>query len=148
MANADCIVIQGSNMAECHPVGFQWVAEAKARGAKVIHVDPRFTRTTAVADKHVPIRAGSDIVLLGVKPYMIGDLLDEVRDAIAPGTVDTPLLAKASQEVRDSLAAMVPHPSRLARPDEYAHLALSIIENAMLNGETIRLDGAIRMAPK
>ncbi|MBK7821825.1 MAG: molybdopterin-dependent oxidoreductase [Tessaracoccus sp.] len=65
MANADCIVIQGSNMAECHPVGFQWVAEAKARGAKVIHVDPRFTRTSAVADKHIPIRAGSDIVLLG-----------------------------------------------------------------------------------
>ena len=65
MATADCIVIQGSNMAECHPVGFQWVTEAKARGAKVIHVDPRFTRTTAVADKHVPIRVGSDIVLLG-----------------------------------------------------------------------------------
>ncbi len=65
MANADCIVIQGSNMAECHPVGYQWVTEAKARGAKVIHVDPRFTRTSAVADKHVPIRAGSDIVLLG-----------------------------------------------------------------------------------
>src|SRR4051812_36147386 len=65
MANADCIIIQGSNMAECHPVGYQWVAEAKARGAKVIHVDPRFTRTSAVADKHVPIRAGSDIVLLG-----------------------------------------------------------------------------------
>lgn len=65
MANADCIVIQGSNMAECHPVGFQWVTEARLRGAKVIHVDPRFTRTTASADKHVPIRAGSDIVLLG-----------------------------------------------------------------------------------
>ncbi len=65
MANADCIVIQGSNMAECHPVGYQWVAEAKARGAKVIHVDPRFTRTSAVADKHIPIRAGSDVVLLG-----------------------------------------------------------------------------------
>ena len=65
MANADCIVIQGSNMAECHPVGFQWVTEAKARGARVIHVDPRFTRTSAVADKHLPIRAGSDIVLLG-----------------------------------------------------------------------------------
>lgn len=65
MANADCIIIQGSNMAECHPVGFQWVTEAKARGARVIHVDPRFTRTTAIADKHVPIRAGSDIVLLG-----------------------------------------------------------------------------------
>lgn len=65
MANADCIIIQGSNMAEAHPVGFQWVTEAKARGAKVFHVDPRFSRTSAVADRHVPIRAGSDIVLLG-----------------------------------------------------------------------------------
>src|SRR4029453_17734282 len=55
----------GSNMAEQHPVGFQWVMEAKARGAKVIHVDPRFTRTSAMADLHVPIRAGSDIVFLG-----------------------------------------------------------------------------------
>src|SRR4051794_1781893 len=52
-------------MAECHPVGFQWVMEAKARGAKVIHIDPRFTRTSAVSDTHVPIRAGSDIVFLG-----------------------------------------------------------------------------------
>ena len=52
-------------MAECHPVGFQWVMEAKKRGAKVIHIDPRFTRTSAVADTHVPLRAGSDIVFLG-----------------------------------------------------------------------------------
>src|SRR5205807_10454421 len=52
-------------MAECHPVGFQWVMEAKRRGATIIHVDPRFTRTSAVADIHVPIRAGSDIVFLG-----------------------------------------------------------------------------------
>src|SRR5688500_12709249 len=52
-------------MAECHPVGFQWVGEAKARGAKVIHIDPRFTRTSAIADLHVPLRAGSDIVFLG-----------------------------------------------------------------------------------
>ena len=50
-------------MAECHPVGFQWVMEAKARGATVIHVDPRFTRTSAVADLHVPLRAGTDIAL-------------------------------------------------------------------------------------
>jgi formate dehydrogenase major subunit len=63
--NADCILIQGSNMAECHPVAFQWVVEAKKRGAKVIHVDPRFTRTSALADLHVPLRAGSDIVFLG-----------------------------------------------------------------------------------
>ena len=72
MANADCIVIQGSNMAECHPVGYQWVAEAKARGAKVIHVDPRFTRTSAVSDKHIPIRAGSDVVLLGALGIAVG----------------------------------------------------------------------------
>ncbi|MCF6506047.1 formate dehydrogenase [Blastococcus sp. MG754426] len=65
LANSDCIVIQGSNMAEAHPVGFQWVMEAKARGATVIHVDPRFTRTSALADVHVPLRAGSDIALLG-----------------------------------------------------------------------------------
>jgi formate dehydrogenase major subunit len=76
MANADCIIIQGSNMAECHPVGFQWVTEAKARGARIIHVDPRFTRTTAIADKHVPIRAGSDIVLLGA---LINRVLTEGR---------------------------------------------------------------------
>src|SRR4051794_12033073 len=55
----------GSNMAECHPVGFQWVMEAKERGAKVIHVDPRFTRTSAMADLHVPLRAGTDIAFLG-----------------------------------------------------------------------------------
>ena len=65
LANSDCIIIQGSNMAECHPVGFQWVMEAKAAGATIIHVDPRFTRTSAVADLHVPIRAGTDIAFLG-----------------------------------------------------------------------------------
>jgi formate dehydrogenase major subunit len=65
LQNSDCIVIEGSNMAECHPVGFQWVMEAKARGAKIIHVDPRFTRTSALADIHVPLRAGTDIAFLG-----------------------------------------------------------------------------------
>ena len=65
LQHSDCIVIQGSNMAECHPVGFQWVMEAKKRGARVIHIDPRFTRTSAVADQHVPLRAGSDIAFLG-----------------------------------------------------------------------------------
>ena len=52
-------------MAECHPVAFQWVMEAKERGARVIHVDPRFTRTSALADLHVPLRAGTDIAFLG-----------------------------------------------------------------------------------
>jgi formate dehydrogenase major subunit len=55
----------GSNMAEQHPVGFQWVVEAKERGAKVIHVDPRFTRTSAMADHHIQIRPGTDIAFLG-----------------------------------------------------------------------------------
>ncbi len=55
----------GSNMAEQHPVGFQWVIEAKERGAKVIHVDPRFTRTSAMADSHIQIRPGTDIAFLG-----------------------------------------------------------------------------------
>src|SRR5438874_1184272 len=55
----------GSNMAEQHPVGFQWVIEAKERGATVMHVDPRYTRTSAMADFHVPLRAGSDIAFLG-----------------------------------------------------------------------------------
>jgi formate dehydrogenase major subunit len=65
MADSDCIVIQGSNMAECHPVAFRWVAQAKLAGAKLIHVDPRFTRTSAMADIHAAIRAGSDVVFLG-----------------------------------------------------------------------------------
>ena len=65
LSNSDCIVIQGSNMAECHPVAYQWVTEARLKGAKVIHIDPRFTRTSATADKHVPIRVGSDVVFLG-----------------------------------------------------------------------------------
>lgn len=63
--NSDLIIIQGSNTAEAHPVGFQWITEAKAKGAKLIHIDPRFTRTTSQADKHVPIRVGSDVVFLG-----------------------------------------------------------------------------------
>jgi formate dehydrogenase major subunit len=64
-------------MAECHPVGFQWVMEAKARGATVIHVDPRFTRTSAVADHHVPIRAGTDIAFLGaLVNHVLGNELD------------------------------------------------------------------------
>jgi formate dehydrogenase major subunit len=65
LQNSDCIVIMGSNMAENHPVGFQWVLEARERGAKVFHVDPRFTRTSAMSTKHVGIRAGTDIAFLG-----------------------------------------------------------------------------------
>lgn len=67
---------------------------------------------------------------------------------IAPGIFGTPMVKGMPQEVQDALGAMVPFPSRLGEPEEYAKLALSICENSMLNGETIRLDGAIRMAPR
>ncbi len=68
--------------------------------------------------------------------------------AIAPGLVDTPMFAKLSAEARLSLAASVPFPNRLAQPEEFALLVKQIIENPMLNGSVIRLDGALRMAPK
>lgn len=67
---------------------------------------------------------------------------------IAPGTFDTPILQRVKPEVREGLAAAIPHPRRLGRPDEFARLAEQIIENPMLNGETIRIDGAIRMPPR
>ncbi|WP_020075478.1 3-hydroxyacyl-CoA dehydrogenase [Cryocola sp. 340MFSha3.1] len=67
---------------------------------------------------------------------------------IAPGIFETPMMAGLPQAAQDSLAAQVPHPSRLGRPAEYAALVRAIVENPMLNGETIRLDGAIRMQPK
>lgn len=68
--------------------------------------------------------------------------------AIAPGIFETPMLKGLPQPAQDALGQMVPFPPRLGRPDEYAALALHIIENSMLNGETIRLDGALRMPPK
>ncbi|TMC85718.1 MAG: formate dehydrogenase, partial [Chloroflexi bacterium] len=65
LQNSDCILIQGSNFAECHPVGFRWVMAAKERGATIIHVDPHFSRTSQMADIYAPIRVGSDIAFLG-----------------------------------------------------------------------------------
>jgi formate dehydrogenase major subunit len=65
LQNSDLIVLEGSNMAEAHPVAYQWVVEAKARGATIVHVDPHFSRTSAMADHFVPLRAGTDIAFLG-----------------------------------------------------------------------------------
>jgi 3-hydroxyacyl-CoA dehydrogenase / 3-hydroxy-2-methylbutyryl-CoA dehydrogenase len=67
---------------------------------------------------------------------------------IAPGLFETPMLASLPEPQRSALSANVPFPKRLGRPQEYAHLACSIVENVMLNGETIRLDGALRMPPR
>ena len=86
-------------MAECHPVGFQWVMEAKARGATVIHVDPRFTRTSAVADVHVPIRAGTDIAFLG---GIINHVLSNERDFREYVLAYTNASTIVSEEFRDT----------------------------------------------
>ncbi len=77
LSNSDAILIMGSNMAENHPVGFQWVMEARKRGAKIIHVDPRFSRTSAMADYWAPLRAGTDIIFLGA---LINYVLQQGRE--------------------------------------------------------------------
>ena len=91
------------------------------------------------------------------KGGIVGMTLPAARDmasrgvrvlTIAPGLFDTPLLAALPEEARESLGAGIPFPSRLGRPDEYAQLVEQIVANPMLNGETIRLDGALRMPPK
>jgi NAD(P)-dependent dehydrogenase (short-subunit alcohol dehydrogenase family) len=91
------------------------------------------------------------------KGGIVGMTLPAARDlskakirvvTIAPGTFDTPLLASLPDEMRAALAATIPHPSRLGRPEEFAALACHIVENSYLNGEVIRLDGSIRMTPR
>ena len=91
------------------------------------------------------------------KGGIVGMTLPAARDlskagirvvTIAPGPFDTPLLGMLSDEIRAALAASIPHPSRLGRPDEFGALACHIVENSYLNGEVIRLDGALRMAPR
>ncbi|RSN95446.1 formate dehydrogenase, partial [Streptomyces sp. WAC 05379] len=99
LQHADCIVIQGSNFAEAHPVGFQWVMEAKARGATVIHVDPRYTRTSALADLHVPLRAGSDIAFLG---GIIHHVLSEEKDFREYVVAYTNAATIVSEDFRDT----------------------------------------------
>ncbi|MFI9027819.1 formate dehydrogenase [Streptomyces sp. NPDC053560] len=101
LQHSDCIVIQGSNFAEAHPVGFQWVMEAKARGATLIHVDPRFTRTSALCDLHVPLRAGTDIAFLG---GIINHVLSEgkeFRDYVLAYTNAATLISEEFQDTED-----------------------------------------------
>ena len=69
-------------------------------------------------------------------------------NTIAPGVMDTPMLGRLRTDIREGLAASVPHPKRLGEPDDYARLAVEMLENPYLNGQTVRLDGAIRMAPR
>ncbi len=94
--------------------------------------------------------AASKSGIVGMTLPIARDLADHAIRVvtIAPGLFDTPLLAGASEEVKASLGKQVPHPARLGEPDEYGALAEHVVANPMLNGEVIRLDGAIRMAPR
>ena len=91
----------GSNMAEAHPVGFQWVMEAKARGTQVVHIDPRFTRTSAVADKYVSLRVGTDIAFLGgVINYILSNEL-EFREYVLAYTNAASIVRDDFQDTED-----------------------------------------------
>ena len=101
--NTDLVVIMGGNAAEAHPCGFKWVTEAKAnRGAKLIVVDPRFTRSAAVADFYAPIRQGTDIAfLLGVINYCIDN--DKVQWDYVKAFTNAPYLVKEGFGYQDGL---------------------------------------------
>ncbi len=131
--------LAAARMARAEPVG-------EERGVIVL------TASVAAFEGQV-----GQIPYASAKAGIVGMTLVAARDlaqhrirvcTIAPGTFDTPILARLTEEVRGSLARAVPHPARLGAPDEFAMLAQQIIENPMLNGETIRLDGAIRMPPR
>ena len=128
--------------------------------AKMVEVDPVDgergvivnTASIAAFDGQVgqAAYAASKGGIVGMTLPLARDLADKFIRVmtIAPGTFDTPMLAGLPAEARDSLAAQIPHPSRLGNPTEYAALVQSIVENPMLNGEVIRLDGALRMSPR
>lgn len=123
--------------------------EPDAGGERGVHVS---TASIAAFDGQI-----GQVAYAASKAGVVGLTLPAARDlagrgirvnTIAPGLFDTPLLAALPEENRQALGAGIPFPSRLGAPDEFAQLAVSMIENPMLNGETIRLDGAIRMPPK
>ena len=110
------------------------------------------TASVAAFDGHIGQAAysASKCGVVGITLPIARDLADKAIRVvtIAPGLFDTPLLAGLPEPAKASLGAQVPHPSRLGKPSEYGALAVHIVENSMLNGEVIRLDGAIRMAPR
>jgi NAD(P)-dependent dehydrogenase (short-subunit alcohol dehydrogenase family) len=123
--------------------------EADAEGERGVCVN---TASIAAFDGQI-----GQIAYSASKGGIVGMTLPAARDlagrgirvvTIAPGLFDTPLLAALPEEAREALGAGIPHPSRLGRPDEYARIVAEIVANPMLNGETIRLDGALRMPPK
>ncbi len=124
-------------------------AEPRADGERGVHVS---TASIAAFDGQI-----GQISYSASKGGVVGMTLPAARDlaqlgirvnTIAPGLFDTPLLAALPEPARQALGETMPFPSRLGRPEEYAALGIAVVENVMVNGETIRLDGALRMAPK
>ena len=101
LSNADAILIMGSSMAENHPVGFQWVMEAREKGAKVIHVDPRYTRTSAMADIWLPLRAGTDILFLGALVNYVLENNREFREYVVHYTNASAILREDFRDTED-----------------------------------------------
>ena len=101
LQNADAILIMGSSMAENHPVGFRWVIKARERGATIIHVDPRFNRTSAMADLWVPLRAGSDTVFLGAMVNYVLTHGLEFRDYVVPYTNAATIIGEDFRDTED-----------------------------------------------
>ena len=102
LVNSDAILIMGSNMAENHPVAFQWVIEARERGAHVIHVDPRFSRTSAMATMWAPLRAGADLLFLGALINYVLVRGREFREYVVPYTNASAILADDVQDSEDA----------------------------------------------
>ncbi len=136
----NCIRLAAVQMAKQQPV---WESERGVivNTASVAAFDGQIGQAAYAASKGgvvgMTLPVARDLASLGIRVC-----------TIAPGTFDTPMLAMAPENVRQALAAQIPFPSRLGRPAEFAALACHIVENGFLNAETIRLDGAIRMAPK
>lgn len=136
-----CIAKSAAGMMSLDPIGEHGERGAIVNTASVAGEDGQIGQAAYSASK-----AG----VIGMTLPIARDLMNEgIRvNTILPGIFDTPLLAAAPQNVRDALAASVPFPKRLGMPDEYAKLAMTMIETGYFNGEDVRLDGGIRMAPR
>lgn len=136
-----CIAKSAAGMLTLDPIDAEGARGAIVNTASVAAEDGQIGQAAYSASK-----AG----VVGMTLPIARDLMNEgIRvNTILPGIFDTPLLAGAPQKVRDALSASVPFPKRLGQPDEYAKLAMCMIETGYFNGEDVRLDGAIRMAPR
>ena len=136
-----CVAMSAAGMMTLEPVGDDGERGAIVNTASVAGEDGQMGQVAYSASK-----AG----VIGMTLPIARDLMSEgIRvNTILPGIFETPLMLGAPQTVKDALAASVPFPKRLGKPEEYAHLALTMIENSYFNGEDVRLDGAIRMAPR